>query len=462
MIIQPMFSPALYGGAVWGSGAPFTWTWDIGAGVNPTMAFSINLITLGGGLTLTNGDVILTAGDVTLTDGDITVTAGDLDITDGDINITDGDIVLANGMTIGVYPGLTLTFDDTDDELQLNGAMVVAAGSAAAPSLAIGEAGTGLYKYDTGQIGFATGGLHGAHLEAGRLHLYKAAAGAQINLYRAEGTIASPTAIGDNAVIGHFGGVGYDGTNFLTQAGRIRVEADENWDSTHHGGRLVFQTQRAGAAAGPPTTHMIIDSAGTTSIGDGGTTNYVAISATGHLILNGTATVWNDINVGASTLAKPVASQPAETQFVDEVGANTGIYGPGFADGDKVSGSIEIPHDYKEGSDITFHIHWQGAAAPTGTDYVKWQVTYTVGQAGETLDAVTILPSADVAVVQYDFSLTSFTAITGTNFNIGDQFIFTLDRITADGDAYAGVAIAATVGLHYECDTIGSDGILTK
>ena len=58
--------------------------------------------------------------------------------------------------------------------------------------------------------------------------------------------------------------------------------------------------------------------------------------------------------------------------------------------------------------------------------------------------------------------MTSFTAITGTNFNIGDQFIFTLERIAASADEYGGDALLETVGIHYECDTIGSRAILTK
>ena len=151
-----------------------------------------------------------------------------------------------------------------------------------------------------------------------------------------------------------------------------------------------------------------------------------------------------------------------EANFIDEAAGDTGITTWAFAIGEKVSGSIELPHDYKEDSNITFHIHWQGTAAPTGTDYVRWQCTYTVGQAGATLDAATTINTGDIAVTQYNFNLSDCSVITGTNFNIGDQFVFSLERIAAAGDVYASDALVATVGLHYECDTVGSRAITTK
>jgi hypothetical protein len=200
-------------------------------------------------------------------------------------------------------------------------------------------------------------------------------------------------------------------------------------------------------------------------IGDssgGAPTNYSKFESDGTLEFNGNATVWNDANMGAGMLQLPVASQPDEANFVDEGGADTDISTWAFAVGEKVSGSIEIPHDYKEGSDITFHVHWQGIAAPTGTDNVKWSLDYTVAQMEATLDAATNITVETAYDTQYEFKISSFSAITGTNFNIGDQFLFTLERVVAAGDAYNGDALVATVGIHYECDTAGSRQITSK
>lgn len=201
---------------------------------------------------------------------------------------------------------------------------------------------------------------------------------------------------------------------------------------------------------------------GTTKLGDGGVTNYTKIEPDGTIEFNGAATVFKDINLGSALLTKPAASAPDTDEFKDEGGNDTGIETYAFAPGEKVSGNFELQHDYKEGSDITFHVHFQGITAPTGTDKVKWQLIYTVAKSDATLDAVTTIVKEIDFDTQYEFLRADFAVIIGTNFSIEDQFLFQLSRITASADEYAGDALIATVGIHYEIDTIGSRAINTK
>ena len=195
----------------------------------------------------------------------------------------------------------------------------------------------------------------------------------------------------------------------------------------------------------------------------GGASDYFSVEADGTIKFTGAATVWDDANVGALNLgAGPASTRPTVVTYTDETGADTGVGCLGFDINESVSGVIEIPHSYKEGSDIYFHVHWQGPAAVTGTDYVKWELTYLVAQIGETLNAAVPIYIESPYDTQYETVLSAFPAITGTNFKIGDQFAFKLKRIAADGDAYVGDANVFTVGLHYEKDTVGSRQIITK
>lgn len=222
-----------------------------------------------------------------------------------------------------------------------------------------------------------------------------------------------------------------------------------------------FRVYTGGEA--PANERIRISAPGVTAIGSISTTDYSEFEADGTLKFTGNATVFKDINMGAAVLTKPAATAPDEVNFVDEAGADTGIASLGFAIGEKVSGNFEMQHDYKEGSDITFHVHWQGVTVPAGgTDNVKWQLEYTIAQAGTTLNAITTIVVETTFDTQYEFKNTAFVAITGTNFNIEDQFLFTLTRIAASADDYAGDAIVATVGIHYELDTVGSRQILAK
>ena len=169
-----------------------------------------------------------------------------------------------------------------------------------------------------------------------------------------------------------------------------------------------------------------------------------------------TQPVWNDINIGGSVLAGIPGLEPGRDEFVDSLGADTGIDTYSIAVGEALDGSFELMHDYKEGTDLYFHIHWQGIAAPTGTDYVRWRLTYVLARDGVVLPSVTQIEIETEFDTQYEFKRSDFAAITGTDFKIGDQFLFRIERIASTGDAYAGEALLATVGVHYQIDTIGS------
>lgn len=308
------------------------------------------------------------------------------------------------------------------------------------------------------------------------------------------GTIGSHTILVDNDSIGLDRYYGSDGSAFIEGA-QIAVRVDGTPGAGDMPMDIAFVTR---PAAGALATRMTIGSDGNiliasdnqlllrdTAIGmysqantfmdffaDGGMrfgdssagapTNYSMFEPDGTLVFAGTATVFKDTNIGAATLSGPGGLQPGIVNYIDEAAGDTGIATYGVAVGEGFSGQFEMQHDYKEGSDITFHVHWQGTAAPTGTDKVQWQLTYTVLKEDQTLDAVTVITVETDFDTQYEQKISNFAAITGTAFNIEDQFIFTLQRIAASADEYGGEALTATVGIHYEVDTVGSRTISAK
>jgi len=180
--------------------------------------------------------------------------------------------------------------------------------------------------------------------------------------------------------------------------------------------------------------------------------------------------VYKDLNLGAAQFSQPSSSQPDTDSFRDEGGTDTGIETLAFAVGEKVHAGFEIQHDYKNGSDFIPHVHFQIIAAPTGTDNVNWQMDYVIMRDDETTDTKTVITTGDTAVdTQYENYRADFAAIdgstagpNGTPVQIGDQFFFTLTRIAAVGDAFAGDALIQTAGIHYQVDTLGSRQIGTK
>jgi hypothetical protein len=72
-------------------------------------------------------------------------------------------------------------------------------------------------------------------------------------------TLAAPTAVSDNSIIGRISAAGYDGTLF-TEAGSVRFEVDGTPGTNDMPGRLVFSTTADGAAT--PTERLRIASTG--------------------------------------------------------------------------------------------------------------------------------------------------------------------------------------------------------
>jgi hypothetical protein len=171
--------------------------------------------------------------------------------------------------------------------------------------------------------------------------------------------------------------------------------------------------------------------------------------------------VYKDINLGAALFSTPAVSKPDQDTFRDNTGTDTGIVTYAFAPGEKLHGSFEIQHDYKEGTNLNPHLHFQIIDAPTGIDKVKWQLTYTFTQSPEEVSPQ-ILPATTATTfeidvdTQYGFYVNGFPEIDGTNIKIGSQFVFTLERIAASADEFAGDALISTFGIHILLDTLGS------
>jgi len=180
----------------------------------------------------------------------------------------------------------------------------------------------------------------------------------------------------------------------------------------------------------------------------------------GTLVYNGNATVWEDVNLAGLELGAG-ASTP---DLVDV--NNTGLQLRAF-DGtaivEQLYGTIELPHSYKEGSNITMHVHWMPTTTETGN--VRWKIDYKWVNAGDVYTNTVTTQSTDGAAsgTAWDGTNTDFSTITGTGKTISSHFVFRLYRDPTDvNDTYAADAAVIQIGIHYEKDTNGSRTITTK
>lgn len=196
---------------------------------------------------------------------------------------------------------------------------------------------------------------------------------------------------------------------------------------------------------------------GTGAFGDVGGGDYSEFEADGTLKFNGAATVWKDLIIAAANL-RPGASPPSFAVF------SGGVYAFRFDDAqtNELHGAVELQHDYKEGTDLYFHIHWSPSTTNTGN--CRWGLEYTVVNPAGTFPAtdtqyVAVAGSGTVNAHQ----LNNIYQITGTGLKIGAVLVFRIFRDGTNGaDTFTGNAFVHSIGVHYECDTLGSRAITTK
>jgi hypothetical protein len=121
---------------------------------------------------------------------------------------------------------------------------------------------------------------------------------------------------------------------------------------------------------------------------------------------------------------------------------------------------IQLPHRYKEGTDINLHLHWtpKVSGAGAGVENVKWDLTYSACSPTESWPA----SSAGTATVDVqndsadDHLVDDVATLTGAGFKISEVIICSLKRDTAVANNYGDEAYVVSIDVHYQVNTLGS------
>jgi hypothetical protein len=193
----------------------------------------------------------------------------------------------------------------------------------------------------------------------------------------------------------------------------------------------------------------------------GGTTNGVRIDKGGEMTFLGTATVFEDVNSGFSGAKVPSANYPSWDAFIGNTKAYT------FTVGDYLETEpFEVPHGWKEGSAIEIHVHWATSGLNDATVRgVKWEVEYTWANmllaGGTTAFGATNTQSLETSIAAAEPTLThKYTSVytfTPAGGKVGMYINMRIRRIASVTNvAPANNPFGLAVGIHCECDTVGS------
>lgn len=170
--------------------------------------------------------------------------------------------------------------------------------------------------------------------------------------------------------------------------------------------------------------------------------------------------VWDDIHFNVSTLKVPPSAAPTWTAFTANMNAYT------WAVNDLADlGSKEYEHRFKEGEDVTAHLHVTNNGANNATPRtVKYTLYYSlmnsnVWTAEASLTAELTIPANALDKAEY---LLDMGTIAGTGLMVGSQIKVALKRVTATGTAPINAPFITGVGVHAKVDTLGSRTISAK
>jgi len=207
---------------------------------------------------------------------------------------------------------------------------------------------------------------------------------------------------------------------------------------------------------------------GTSSLGDYLGGSYTEFSNDGTLRLKGNATTYDDLRVNLANLRSPAAQQPIYEVYNDVCEL------PAFQSGvfNRLYFTAQLPHSWKQGSDIYFHVH---VANPVeiidpGTSY--WKFEYAWANKDETISPSAALYKLITHSTGEDgqHKIIPFATISGTGKTLSSILICSIARLgnnntpgnPATDDNFGQSVYGLMAGFHFEMDSFGSNEVYTK
>ena len=190
--------------------------------------------------------------------------------------------------------------------------------------------------------------------------------------------------------------------------------------------------------------------------------NYTAFEDDGTIEFNGDATVWDDLRVPVTSVRVPGSKAPTWTSY--SAGQLLAFdYQAVAGNEEEVYFVAQLPHSYKEGTNITPHVHW---IPDTDEATLRWGLEYEwVNVNGSFSATTTIYVDQAVGVDDSDKQFkTIFSAIDGTGKTISSMLVCRLFRNSSHANDTAETidALLIEIDFHFEMDTVGSRLVLTK
>lgn len=176
---------------------------------------------------------------------------------------------------------------------------------------------------------------------------------------------------------------------------------------------------------------------------------------------------WTDLRVPLSSSKTGGAKEPDFDKWLDNGAGSQGVYAYLFdaIQEQEVFFDAQLPHSYREGSELRPHLHYVLPVAPTAGQTLRFGLEYTYSNVNGVFPATTIIyatetfTGAETANTQY---IAGFDPdIVDATIKVSAMFSCRLFR-DATVDTYAFDAAVLEFDFHYQSDALGSPAEYVK
>lgn len=243
------------------------------------------------------------------------------------------------------------------------------------------------------------------------------------------------------------------GNSLIDADGDTRVEVEKTTDLDE----INFTTTGV--------ERMKIDANGVIILGDStaSSKNYTKITTDGSLSYVGNATRYDDLKVPVSSTTKGGTKDPNWVILRDD-GSSQGVFLQWFDKDaeEELYFTVQMPHQWKEGSEIYPHVHWV-TKSDVSSNKVVWGMEYTWANVGDVLGTTTIITGSDplaayAPVAAYEHAITPLGTITAAGKTLSSMLVCRIFRQATNGtDNFAADAGLLEIDFHFQIDSDGSN-----
>lgn len=250
-------------------------------------------------------------------------------------------------------------------------------------------------------------------------------------------TLLANTTGSGNTAVGTAAAASKAAMTFCTFIGRSAASsADSITNSTAIGSSATVSKSNQVVIGNTSVTETLLRGtviAGVTKLGDGGTTNYLGVDASGRLTLYGAARVMDEIEVFPSALGRG-STKPDEVNVGNFSGLSYDI-------GDDSIFQVEVPSDWDSSSALTMYIYWYiNEAYATGSGEIQWRARWSACPTdgselvtGPTHTGTIDFGDQNIHATANRLVKSNAGTIAAASLTAHDMIGLTLDRVALDG-----------------------------